>query len=217
LSVALAQSTLRLTGEPGGVAEVAISLSATDCCAAGDYPFTLHVRDLAGGPQLEIPVTVSVVAPSFWVCPGKTILKWTLVALGIGLLIWLIRGFISPAKFAQTAVLARAETHEALAKLNDGDEDWRLTASLETTKRGFYKPATVHLGGPAAALPSLRELPADARIEARGNDNASLVVEAEGIETFKESSGWQAVPVGEQPIGSSIVLRRDDTYLMFRR
>ncbi|PRQ07124.1 vWA domain-containing protein [Enhygromyxa salina] len=217
LRVALAQSTLRLTGEPGAVAEVTVSLTATDCCSTGDYPFTLHVRDAAGGPQLEIPVTVSVVAPSFWVCPGKLILKWSLVALGIGLLIWLIRGFTSPAKFAQTAVLARAESHEALAKLNDGDEDWRLVASLEPTKRGFYAPATVHLGGQKAALPSLRELPADARIEARGHDNASLVVEAEGIETFKESSGWQPLPVGEQPIGSSIVLRRDDTYLMFRR
>ncbi|KIG12687.1 hypothetical protein DB30_01124 [Enhygromyxa salina] len=217
LAVTLAQTTLRLTSEPGGVAEVGVSLTATDCCSAGDYPFTLHVRDTAGGPQLDIPVTVSVLAPSFWVCPGKTILKWTLVALGIGLLIWLIRGFTSPAKFAQTAVLARAESHESLAKLTEGDEDWRLIAALEPTKRGFYTPATVHLGGPKAALPSLRELPANARIEARGNDNASLVVEAEGIETFKESSGWQPLPVGEQPIGSSIVLRRDDTYLMFRR
>lgn len=217
LSVALAQTQLRLTGEPGGEAEVALSLEAAECCSAGDYPFTLHVRDAAGGPQLDIPVTVTVLAPSFWVCPGKTILKWTLLALGIGFLAWLIRGFSSPAKFAQTAVLARAETHEALSKLNEGDEDWRLTRSLETTKRGFYTPATVHLGGPKAALPSLRELPADARIEARGHDNASLVVEAEGIETFKESSGWQPLPVGEQPIGSSIVLRRDDTYLMFRR
>ena len=75
----------------------------------------------------------------------------------------------------------------------------------------------MHLGGPKAALPSLRELPDDCRIEARGQGNAALVVEAEGIETFKESTGWTPVPVGELPIGSSLVLRRDDTYLMFRR
>jgi hypothetical protein len=217
LSVALEQAQLRSTGEPGGRAQIEITLEAADCCTAGEYPFTLHVRDAAGGPALEIPVTVHVVAPSFWVCPGKTILKWSLVALGVGFLIWLIRGFVSPAKFADTAVLARAESHEGLSKLTEGDPDWRLVASLETTKRGFYKPATVHFGGPQAALPSLRELPADARVEARGHDNATLVVEAEGIETFKESSGWEPVPVGELPIGSSLVLRCDDTYLMFRR
>ncbi|PRP94481.1 hypothetical protein ENSA5_41000 [Enhygromyxa salina] len=217
LALALDQSELRLTGEPGSEAEVSISLTATDCCAAGSYAYSLLVHDRAGGPALDIPLTVTVAKPSFWVCPGKIILKWTLVAFGLGFSIWLIRGFTSPAKFAETAVLARSESHEALSKLTEGDEDWRLVRSLDTTKRGFYTPATVHLGGPKAALPSLRELPADARIEARGHGNATLVVEAEGIEIFKESSGWQPVPTGELPIGSSIVLRRDDTYLMFRR
>jgi hypothetical protein len=217
LEVALAQTDLRLTGEPGNIAEVGLTMTANDCCAAGSYPFVLHVRDAAGGPRLEIPVTINVAKPSFWVCPGKTIAKWTAVALALGFLAWLVRGFTSPAKFGDTAVLVRAESHEALAKVGEGDEDWRLLRSLEGTKRGFYQPGTLHLGGPKAALPSLRDLPADARIEARGHDNAALVIEAEGIETFKESSGWQPVPKGESPIGSSIVLRRDNTYLMFRR
>ena len=217
LSVALAISEQRLGGEPGQTATVDLKLSAGDCCTAGDYAYTLTVRDQAGGPALTIPVTVTVAKPSFWVCPGKQILKWTLVALGVGFFIWLIRGFTSPAKFGDAAVLARAESHEALSKVGEGDEDWRMIQSLETTKRGFYKPATVHLGGASAALPSLRGLPDDARIEARGHGNATLVVEAEGIETFRESTGWEPVPVGELPIGSNLVLRRDDTYLMFRR
>lgn len=217
LEVALTQTDLRRTGEPGSVVEVGITMTATDCCAQGDYLFELYVSDSAGGPHLTIPVTVTVEAPSFWVCPGKTIAKWTAAALALGLLAWIIRGFASPAKFGDTAVLVRAESHAALAKVGEGDEDWRLLRSLEGTKRGFYQPGTLHLGGPKAALPSLRDLPADARIEARPHDNAALVVEAEGIETFKESSGWQAVPKGESPIGSSIVLRRDNTYLMFRR
>lgn len=217
LEVALAQTELRRTGEPGSIVEVGITLAATDCCAEGDYPFVLRVRDASGGPHLAIPVTITVAKPSFWVCPGKAIAKWTAVALALGFLAWLIRGFTSPAKFGDTAVLVRAESHEALAKVGEGDEDWRLVRSLESTKRGFYQPGTIHLGGPKAALPSLRDLPADARIEARSHDNAALVVEAEGIETFKESSGWQPVPKGESPIGSSIVLRRDNTYLMFRR
>jgi hypothetical protein len=217
LSVTLAQTQLRVSGEAGQTAEVAISLTAADCCSAGEYAYTLHVRDTADAPELSIPVTVTVEKPSFWTCPGKQIAMWTAVAAALGFLLWVIRGFTSPKSFGDTAVLARAESHEALAKLGEGDEDWRLLRSLESTKRGFYKPATLHLGGPKAALPSLRELPDDARIEARDQGNATLVVVAEGIETFKESTGWTPVPKGEMPIGSSIVLRRDDTYLMFRR
>lgn len=217
LTATLSATSLRLTGEPGNVGQVGLSLAASDCCTAGTYDFTLRVGDANGGPSLAVPVQVTVAKPSFWVCPGKTIAKWTALALALGFLAWLIRGFTSPAKFADTAVLARAESHDALVKVGEGDEDWRLVRSLEATKRGFYTPATVHLGGAKAALPSLRELPADARIEARPHDNAALVVEAEGIETFKESTGWTIVPKGEVPIGSSIVLRRDDTYFMFRR
>jgi hypothetical protein len=217
LHVALAQTELRLSGKAGATASVALSLMAADCCSAGDYAYTLHVRDRAGGPELAIPVTVTVAKPSFWTCPGKKIAMWTAIAAALGFLLWLIRGFTSPKKFAETAVLARAESHEALSKLSEGDEDWRLVRSLESAKRSFYKPATLHLGGARAALPSLRELPDDARIEARDQNNAALVVEAEGIETFKESTGWTPVPVGELPIGSSLVLRRDNTYLLFRR
>jgi HEAT repeat protein len=162
-------------------------------------------------------VTVHVAKPSFWTCPGKRIAKWTALALAIGFLIWIIRGFTSPKSFGETAVLARGESHEALAKIGEGDEDWRLVRSLEGTKRGFYKHAALYLGGPKAALPSLRDLPGDVRVEARGDGNATLIVEAEGIETFRESTGWTPVPVGELPIASSLVLRRQDTYLMFRR
>lgn len=217
LQVELAQTELRVSGKAGETASVELSLTAKDCCSAGDYAYTLRVRDRAGGPTLAIPVKVTVNKPSFWICPGKTIAMWTAIAAAFGFLIWLIRGFTSPKKFAETAVLARAESHEALSKLAEGDEDWRLVRSLEAANRGFYKPATVHLGGAKAALPSLRELPDDARIEAREQGNAALVVEAEGIETFKESTGWTPVPVGELPIGSSLVLRRDNTYLLFRR
>ena len=65
LSVALDESQLRLSGEPGGTAEVSLSLAAADCCSAGDYPHTLRLHDAAGGPTLELPVTITVVKPSF--------------------------------------------------------------------------------------------------------------------------------------------------------
>ncbi|GEM_PF-2104033 len=217
LEVELSTHERRLAGAAGGVATVELELSASDCCGAGGYDFILHVRDAAGGPSLAVPVTVTVTKPSFWVCPGKRIAKWTAAALSLGLLIWLLRGFSSPAKFGETAVLARAESHKALVKVGEGDEDWRLVRSLDPSKRGFYKPATLHLGGPKAALPSLRGLGDDARIEARDHGNATLVVDAEGVEGFRESSGWTLLSPGEHPIGSSVTLRRDDTYLMFRR
>src|SRR5690606_21547117 len=129
LEVSLATTELRVSGEPGQRGAVELNLSTSDCCATGDYGFTLMVRDQAGGPALEVPVTVTVAKPSFWTCPGKRIAKIAAGLLGLGFLLWLIRGFRSPSKFGETAVLARAESHEALAKLGEGDEDWRLIRS----------------------------------------------------------------------------------------
>ncbi len=217
LEVELATAELRMGSEPGSTTSIELALAASGCCETGEYRYSLTLRDKAGGPTITVPVTVSVTKPSFWVCPGKQIAMGLGAAALLGLLIWTIRGFTSPAKFADSAVLVRAESHEALAKVVDGDEDWRLVRSLEPTARGFYKPATIHLGGSKAALPSLRGQPDDARIEARPHGNATLVIEAEGIEQFRESSGWTPMPVGQHPIGSTIVLRRDDTYLQFRR
>jgi hypothetical protein len=199
----------------GDTTEVTLRVRSPDCCEAGDYQLVLIARD--GESGLRIPVTLTVEKPSFWTCPGKQIAMGLAGLAALGLLIWLVRGFTSPAKFADAAVLVRGESHEALAKVVDGDEDWRLVRSLETTKRGFYKPATIHFGGSQAALPSLRGMSDDAKIEARPHGNATLVVSAEGIEQFKESTGWQLVPVGQHPLGSSIVLRRDGTYVQFRR
>lgn len=211
------QPTQSFRAGPGETAKVAIRVTSPGCCETGDYPLVLRARASAGGPTLEIPVTLTIEKPSFWTCPGQQIALVLAGLAALGLLIWLIRGFTSPAKFADSAVLVRAESHEALAKVVDGDEDWRLVRSLEPTKRGFYKPATIHFGGSQAALPSLRELSDDAKIEARPHGNAQLIVSAEGLEQFKESTGWQLVPVGQHPVGSSIVLRRDDTYVQFRR
>jgi hypothetical protein len=204
-----------LDSQNAGTAEVMLRVRSTDCCEAGDYEVTLVVRE--GDTSLRIPVTVTIVKPSFWTCPGKQIAMGLAGLAALGFLFWLVRGFTSPAKFADAAVLVRGESHEALAKVAEGDEDWRLVRSLATAERGFYKPATIHFGGSQAALPSLRGMSDDAKIEARPNGNATLVVAAEGIEQFKESTGWQLVPVGQHPLGSSIVLRRDGTYVQFRR
>jgi hypothetical protein len=105
-------------------------------------------------PPSGSPLEIVVSAPSFWVCPGRKILRWGLGALAFLALIWLIRGFISPAKFTPGIVLAYAETHNALGKLREGDEGWLTIDRFAETKRGFYRPAALHLGGAKAPLPS---------------------------------------------------------------
>jgi hypothetical protein len=207
---------VRLGAPPGGTDTVSLRLAAQECCSAGTYPAQLVLREVAGGGELRVPVEVEVVHPGFWICPGKTIARWAAVVFGVLLFVWIVRGFVTPARFGDGAVLARADSHDELSKLTDGDEDWRLVRVYDSTKRGFYRPATIHLGGANAPLASLRSQSADARVEARKGGGANLVVEGPGVETFSESKGWIELEPGTTPVHSSLVLRRGDTYLLFR-
>jgi len=153
----------------------------------------------------------------WWTCPGKTIALWTAIALAVLFLIWVIRGFLSPAQFRKGAVLVWADSHEGLLRVRQGDEGWHTLEAFVQTRRRFRKDATLHLGGPNAPLPSLHGLADDARIVAKEGGGASLVVDGPGTEKFEESSGWVEVPAGEHLIASRITLRRGDDYLQFRR
>jgi hypothetical protein len=206
----------RLGAPPGGTDTIELSVSAEDCCSPGSYAAQLVLREVVGGTQLRVPIEIEVVHPGFWICPGKVIARWAAVVFGALTLVWLVRGFVTPARFADGAVLARADTHPELSKLTEGDEDWRLVRVYDTTRRGFYKPATIHLGGADAPLASLRSQSADARIEARKGGGATLVVDGPGVESFSESKGWTELESGSTPVHSSLVLRRGDTYLLFR-
>lgn len=216
LRIEPAESRVRLGAAPGGTQTVALSLAADDCCSPGSHAAELVLREVAGGTELRVPLEIEIVHPGFWVCPGKTIARWAAIVFGVLTLVWITRGFVTPARFPEGAVLARADSHPELSKLTEGDEDWRLVRAYDRTRRGFYRPATVHLGGADAPLSSLRSQSADARIEARKGGGANLVVEGPGVEVFSESKGWTELEPGTTPIHSSLVLRRGETYLLFR-
>lgn len=217
LEVAPLEATQLQRADEDGTIELGVASTAEDCCSPDVYSGTL-VLSAREGPSLRIPLSVEVQDPGFFACYGKRILFWTLILLGLALLIWIVRGFISPARFREGAIFTWAETHEALLRLRDGDEGYRKLARFAETKRAFRRNATLYLGGPGAPLPSLKRLPEDARIVATPGGGAKLFVTGPGVEKFEESSGWTELAPGDYPVASRITLRRgDDTFLQFRR
>jgi len=199
-------------------ASVVLFAEAEDCCQVGTHEGTLTLTPAGGGPALSLPIRVEVSDPGWWVCPGKQILKWTLIVVALILLIWVIRGFVSPAKFRAGAVLMWATSHDGLLSLRDGDDGFRKLDRFPETKRGFRRNGALWLGGPGAPLPSLKRMAADAHIEAQAGGGALLIVKGPGVEKFEESTGWTEIEPGQYPVGSRITLRRlEEVYLQFRR
>ncbi len=206
----------RLRAGPEGRAPITLVADAEECCSAGDYEGFVVLR--SGESELRLPLRVRVDPPSFWVCPGRRILRWSLAMLGFLFVVWLVRGFLAPAQFRKGALLLWAESHEHLLKLREGDDSWRPLERFSETKRGFRRHAAMHLGGARAPLHSLRQLPADGRLEAAPSGGVFLIVTGAGVERFTEASGWQEVSPGKHPITNRVQLRRgDDCYLEFRR
>jgi hypothetical protein len=189
---------------------------ADSCCDAATYEGRLVLTG-GGESRIELPLRVTVTDPGFWVCPGRQILGVLLAVLFLAFLVWLVRGFTSPARFRDGALLLWSDSHDRLLKLRDGDDGWRELRRFPETERGFRRPAALHLGGPRAPLPSLKRLPDDGRIEARAGGGAVLVVRGPGIERFDESKGWHELSIGEHPVPNRITLRRgEELYLQFR-
>ena len=202
--------------EGDGLARVRIHDEAGECCSPPPYEGVLRLE--ADGSVLEVPMRVTVVDPGWWTCPGQKILRWTLLVLGVLLLIWIVRGFLSPHRFREGAVLVYAESHDALLDIKDGDEGHRPFRRFVETKRGFRRNAALHLGGARAPLPSLKRMPDDARFESTGGGGATLIVDRdEAVERFTESEGWQPLRKGTYPVASRITLRRgEEVYLEVR-
>ncbi|MEM9188652.1 MAG: vWA domain-containing protein [Myxococcota bacterium] len=199
-------------------AAVSLEASADDCCSPDHYPSTLVLTPDNGDPPLRLDLAIEVQDPGFWTCPGKQIAFWTAIAAGVLFLIWVTRGFVSPAKFREGAVLMWASSHDALLGLRDGDDGWRHLKRFPETKRRFRRAAALHLGGPMAPLPSLKRMPADAYLEAQAGGGVRLIVRGPGIEKFQESTGWTEIEPGQYPVSNRITLRRgDEIYLQFRR
>lgn len=198
-----------------GLAEIELHVAADECCSPGRYEGLLILS--ADGSEEHVPLVVTVTDPSFWVCPGRRILRWSLAVLGVLLLIWILRGIFGPARFRKGATLLYADSHDALLALREGDDGWRPLERFVQTKRRFRRAGTVFLGGPHAPLPSLRRMPPDGRIEARPGGGATLLVEGPGVERFTETGGWQELAPGTYPVPNKVLLKRADLYLEFRR
>jgi len=205
----------RLRADDAGHATARLRVQAAECCTPRTYEGTLRLR--AETSTLEVPLRVTVTDPGFWVCPFRRILRWTGAALALLLLLWTVRGFLAPPRFRDGALLLYADTHQRLIELREGDDGYRRLKRFIETKRGFRRPAALHLGGPRAPLPSLKRLPPDGRIEALAGGGAQLVVTGPGVERFSESKGWHELQPGIYPVSSKIQLRRGETYLEFRR
>ncbi len=198
-----------------GVAEIQLHVEAEECCSPGRYEGSLILS--ADDSDEHVPLVVIVTHPSFWVCPGRRILRWSLAVLGVLLLIWILRGIFGPARFRKGATLLYADSHDALLGLREGDDGWRPLERFVQTKRRFRRPGTFFLGGPNAPLPSLRRMPADGRIEAQPGGGATLLVEGPGVERFTETGGWQELAPGSYPVPNKVLLKRGDLFLEFRR
>jgi hypothetical protein len=135
------------------------------------------------------------------------------------LLLWVIHGFMSPARFSRGALLLYASTLEELQALREGDDGWRELRRFGETERGFRRPAAVWLGGPRAPLPSLRRQAADGRIEALGSGSAQLVVSGPTVERWNElEARWDELSPGTYPVAGAVRLRRGEDFVMeFRR
>ena len=202
--------------EGDGLAPIHVRARAHECCDAQPYEGVLRLE--ADGSTLEVPLRVTVQDPGWWTCPGQKILRWVLAVLGVLFLIWIVRGFLSPNRFREGAVLLYAESHEALVDIRDGDDGHRPFRRFTETNRGFRRDAALHLGGPRAPLPSLKRMPDDARLVATAGGGATLVVDRdECIERFTESEGWKPLAKGTYPVASRLTLRRgDEVYLEVR-
>lgn len=217
LTVTPTQQTARLRAGEERTVSLSVTAAATDCCGVDSYTGTL-ILSSSDGPELRIPLQVDVQDAGFWTCPGKQIAMWTAIALGILLLLWIIRGFLAPASFRKGATLLFASSHDALLRIRPGDEGHVKLEQFVECKRGFRRDAALSLGGPNAPLPSLAQLPEDGKIVARKGGGATLIVTGPGVEKFEESSGWVEIPAGEHPIANRITIRRgEETYLQFRR
>ena len=205
----------RIRGDANGVAEIRVHAEAAECCTPKTYEG--HIELSVGNSVLRVPLSVHVRDPGFWVCPFRRILRWTIAILSILLLIWIVRGFLAPAKFRDGALILSADSHEHLLELREGDDGYRKLKRFVETKRGFRRPGALYLGGRMAPLPSLKRMPEDGRIEALPGGGAQLIVTGPGIERFTESKGWHELEPGTTPVSSKVQLRRGDTYLEFRR
>jgi hypothetical protein len=200
-----------------GRIRVPVGIVATDCCSSGTRETILVLS--AEGSELRIPLAITVLDPGFWVCPGQQI-AMALAALALLIfLLWVIAGFLSPARFSRGALLLYAPSLEELQALREGDDGWRELRRFKESERGFRRDAALWLGGSRSPLPSLKRQSPDGRIEATGSGAARLIVVGPGVERWNElEARFEELAKGTYPVPGTVRLKRgEELVIEFRR
>ena len=203
--------------DEAGHIRVPVGIVATDCCSSGTRDAILVLS--AEGSELRIPLAITVLDPGFWICPGQQI-TMALAALALLIfLLWVIAGFLSPARFSRGALLLYAPSLEELQALREGDDGWRELRRFKASERGFRRDAALWLGGSRAPLPSLKRQSPDGRIEATGSGAARLIVLGPGVERWNElEARFEELSKGTYPVSGTVRLKRgEELVIEFRR
>ena len=173
---------------PGGISIDVTSLAlASGPDTAREFPLTVTIdRDATPGPHqlvlqltptspagfddraLAVPVTIDIVALTFWERHG-TLVKYT---AGAVLAFLILIGFLAPARFKKRAILGYMD-------LRDPDLPRRSSYPIGTrAKRGFYRAARIAVGpsGPVkkSGIVELRAISGGAVLATPSSDGATV-------------------------------------------
>jgi len=209
----------RFTVQPNTGADVEVCLEADDLVDRPGLdvkaqPLRFRTADTKwfeqGGREVSVPADVKIEARSWWNRYKCLLLVLALALAALLLLIWLIRGFVSPHPFQENL------------KVNWGNSLKRLernempVSEIPGTGRGFYRNAQLWIGGGRCFMQSGGA--ATARFEATGRRSISLFVEdgatAERIDKF-DTDRMQSVTSGA-PVGLDEIYKVNDLYFRLK-
>jgi hypothetical protein len=162
------------------------------------------------GRRAEAGAELRITARTFWNTYRRLLLGLGLGLLGLLLLVWLVRGFVSPFAFPEALRVNWGQTQERL------DRNEMPVSEIPGTGRGFYHNARLHVGGPRCFVQSGG--PPVARFEATGRGRISLFPE-EGVQAVRVNKfdSSQREPVtGGTVVGLDEVYRVGDLFVRLR-
>lgn len=209
----------RFTVQPGKGADVEVCLEADELVDRPGLdkkaqPLRFRAADKQwfgdGGGEVSVPADVKIEARSWWNRYKCLLLGLAIALATLLLLIWIIRGFISPHPFQDNL------------KVNWGNSLKRLernempVSEIPGTGRGFYRNAQLRIGGGRCFMES--GWPTTARFEATGRRSISLLTEegvsSERVDKF-DTDRLQPLQSGA-PVGLDEIIKINDLYFRLK-
>jgi von Willebrand factor type A domain len=209
----------RFTVQPGAGANVEVCLEADELVDRPGFdkkalPLRFRTSETKwfgqGGCEISVPADVKIGARTWWNRNKCLLLGLALALAALLLLIWIIRGFVSPHPFQDNL------------KVNWGNSLKRLErnempiSEIPGTGRGFYRNARLRIGGGRCFMES--GWPSTARFEATGRRSISLLVEegvtAERIDKF-DTERMQPLQSGA-PVSLDEVIKVNDLFFRLK-